>query len=1052
MVNRLLKSSISWLAPSPFWGDHAKWLRVPNQQLPAQPQILRFATDTFMDDLMAILTHSPSRIHEWIVRDETWREPMKNPKPVLRSRSALTSAGVYNQNRMLMHGQGVQGSAALASDTADADFASIPMGLVNSNEAVKLFQAGHQRHYLVTASLISEQSGYPDYLLKLANKERASFVMRALVPREEKLEKITNEKLLQDKQNNILSIQNKPDIARFGELKKANEARGHENELIYDEYAYVKTPSGMAWRKVGLHDSRNPDTSTTQRLLANEDKLPLFPVTYKTRCGRNRQILGGLIPVSKREELLIAPTASELQDEKYIAHVIASSEGGENHIKEIFQTDVTEPWKALIEQAEAARDNLINTDHPFFPESGITEVTKRMAKVETARSLKTTRDQLQTGSWYVLLDFALFIKRFFPDLWDKMNGNSEIRLSGQQQKLFEIINKTTLSLELSKLLAVENLYVANTEVRGNIWDEFVDMWALERVLGVFAWPTTVSELDSLYSNMNHDDIDEQYAGRTFDYAEIYRTAKDRMTSGKWFSLVDLFVFLEKHIELAEQYTIIYRREPLKKDANRDFIKQDLVNGDLMTVDYFNDGGKAIDFTTSTTRAVVNSHQPATEYDLSNLTRSDLDNMESEFRAHLETGSEYVDFVIDDNPDILQFSSPIKEFSLGYLRTGRFPHNEITLASRFEDDARFYNFKTGDKAVVLYRRYPLREFALGKLREDQLNTTEKAIVEHFYRNSISLDADFSQALAVATNLANHKVEIKYSLQDALLEIMKYRESMETLNMPYDRKPPVPGEIGVAIDPGWPHFIFPLADADPGVFYSDIPDVAFDARMLLPHIEDKALQIILSGLTPLDRAITTLDYFTNKVANILKETESVRADYTHAEQAPLLMNEVSNDNVKFVIRCVFERPECGTLFPPMVSIATRQIIMAPFFDPDAPQRTVRISLPIDISPAGLRKFKKNTQFLISGMLCGKIKKIRKLTLADIVLSVLPWPFHKDLPKIGPTGSCSGSQSMGVFCSLSIPIVTLCALIMLLIIANLFDIFFRWIPALFKCFSLK
>lgn len=1052
MVNRLLKPSISWLAPSPFWGDHAKWLRVPNQQLPAQPQILRFATDTFMDDLMATLTHSPSRIHEWIVRDETWREPMKNPKPVLRSRSALTSTGVYNQNRMLMHGQSVQGSAALASDTVDADFSSIPMDLVNSNEPVKLYQAGHQRHYLVTASLISDQSSYPDYLLKLVNKERASFVMRALVPREEKLDKITNEKSLQAKNNNILTIQNKDDTARFRELKKANETRAHVNGLVYDEYAYVKTPAGMAWRKVGLHDSRNPDTSTTQRLLANEDQLPVFPITYKTRCGRNRQILGGLIPVSKREELLTAPTASELQDEKYIAHVIASDEGGNNHIKEIFQADVIEPWKALIEQAEAARENLNNTDHPFFPESGVTTATKKMARVETARSLKTIRDQLQTGSWYVLLDFALFIKQFMPDLWEKMNGNNEIQLSGQQGKLLEIINETTLSLELSKLLAVENLYVANTQVRGNIWDELVDMWALERALGVFAWPTTVSELDSLYSNLNHDDIDEQYAGRTFDYGDIYDTARERMTSNKWFTLIDLFIFLEKHIDLAEQYTIIYRREPLKKDAHRDFIKQDLAIGDLMTVDYFNDSEKSIDFTASTTRAVVSSNQPATEYDLSNLTKSDLDNMESEFRAHLETGNEYVDFVIDDNPDILQFRSPIKEFSLGYLRTGRFPHNELTLASRFEDDSRFYNFRTGDKAVVLYRRYPLREFALGKLTEDKLNTDEKAIVQHFNKNSISLDDDFSDALVVATNLANHKIEIKYSLQDALLEIMKYRESLETLNVPYDRKLPVPGEIGVAIDPGWPHFIFPLADADPGVFYENIPGPAFDARMLLPHIDDDALQDLLSGLTPVDRAITTLDYFTNKVAEILNETESVRADYTHAEQAPLLMNEVGDDNVKFVVRCVFQRPECGALFPPMVSMATRQIIMAPFFDPDAPQRTVRISLPIDISPAGLRKFKKNTQFLISGMLCGKIKKIRKLTLADIVLSVLPWPFHKDLPEIGPTGSCSGSQSMGLFCSLSIPIVTLCALIMLLIIANLFDMFFRWIPALFRCFSLK
>ncbi len=89
------------------------------------------------------------------------------------------------------------------------------------------------------------------------------------------------------------------------------------------------------------------------------------------------------------------------------------------------------------------------------------------------------------------------------------------------------------------------------------------------------------------------------------------------------------------------------------------------------------------------------------------------------------------------------------------------------------------------------------------------------------------------------------------------------------------------------------------------------------------------------------------------------------------------------------------------------------------------------------------------MISDMLCGKIKRIRKLTLGDLVLSVLPWPFHKDLPSVGPTGSCSGKDgTFGMFCSLSIPIVTLCALILLFIIVSLFDIFFRWLPYLFTC----
>jgi hypothetical protein len=70
------------------------------------------------------------------------------------------------------------------------------------------------------------------------------------------------------------------------------------------------------------------------------------------------------------------------------------------------------------------------------------------------------------------------------------------------------------------------------------------------------------------------------------------------------------------------------------------------------------------------------------------------------------------------------------------------------------------------------------------------------------------------------------------------------------------------------------------------------------------------------------------------------------------------------------------------------------MAGFFDPDAPARPVRIGLPVDISPAGLRKFDKNAVFVMSDMLCGQIDRMKGITLADLVLSVLPWPFHKDL----------------------------------------------------------
>jgi hypothetical protein len=156
--------------------------------------------------------------------------------------------------------------------------------------------------------------------------------------------------------------------------------------------------------------------------------------------------------------------------------------------------------------------------------------------------------------------------------------------------------------------------------------------------------------------------------------------------------------------------------------------------------------------------------------------------------------------------------------------------------------------------------------------------------------------------------------------------------------------------------------------------------------------------------------------------------------------------SNRSTRFLIRCVLDRPHCGAIHPPILSDPTDPFVMAPFFDHEAPARQVRIALPVDTSPAGLKKFPKGASFLISDVLCGQLGAARKLTLGDLVLSVLPWPFHKDLPEpnVEPCPE-------GMICSLSIPIVTICAFILLIIIALVLNVFFFWIPFLISCFPL-
>jgi hypothetical protein len=154
--------------------------------------------------------------------------------------------------------------------------------------------------------------------------------------------------------------------------------------------------------------------------------------------------------------------------------------------------------------------------------------------------------------------------------------------------------------------------------------------------------------------------------------------------------------------------------------------------------------------------------------------------------------------------------------------------------------------------------------------------------------------------------------------------------------------------------------------------------------------------------------------------------------------------------FTVRCVFERPNCSGVKPAVVSDPTASFQMATFFDPDAPARPIRIAMPADTTPAGLRKFDKNTAFVLSDVLCGQVESMRGLTFGDLIRAVLPWPLHKDL-NVSPTPCTSGSDAGGMVCSFSIPIITICALILLMIVIKLLDLVFFWMPFFQICLPL-
>jgi hypothetical protein len=344
------------------------------------------------------------------------------------------------------------------------------------------------------------------------------------------------------------------------------------------------------------------------------------------------------------------------------------------------------------------------------------------------------------------------------------------------------------------------------------------------------------------------------------------------------------------------------------------------------------------------------------------------------------------------------------------------------------------------ALVDFERFlqkhlaPVHDVLTGKLDRAALNAPELALLDRL--EAIVLSQPVEQALGQSA---------EHTLRDALARLANtpantpsFADGLEAVDVPYDSANP---------DPRWPTFLFPLANSLLGnVFSSGNPQA----------LQNGPFPFIVAGQDLSGRAADREEALTMVEDTLLDLADLVEAALPPADTVALpeihlpVPSRLDAGAPWFAIRCLYERPNCGPLDPPVVSEATRVFQMAGYFDPDAPVRPVRIPMPIDISPAGLRKFPKGATLMISDMLCGQLKRIRQITLGDLVLSVLPWPFHKDLPKPDGNGPCA--DSMGEFCSLSIPIVTLCALIFLIILVALFNIFFAWLPLLFFCFRIR
>jgi hypothetical protein len=346
--------TVQWASPSPLWTELVQGTSGTVDQAFLAPAILRFASDSFMDEFMGLLNTTPGRLGERRVMPETWREPIPLPAP-LPALPLPTPGRPHSVVR-----SGIFGAVSTA-----------PALTGTANSPLKLYQAAHLRFYLVCACLVCRVPGLPDRMLNIPAQEQVGFVMRRL----------------------------QPHVA--GTIPDTHDPGS------YDEFAFVSVPQGTVWQQVG-------DDSA---IMPGEELIPLFPVTFSGEDGRKRRLLSGLIPVGKREAYLGAPLVTSSASTGNQPAPPTPPLGGLRET--LLNMQVIQPW-ANLDQLE-------------------------QLKKKQPDQIPSLQDQIQVASWYILLDFALYLQKYLPNVWQAIKGQQGNVLTNQEQALFNILVNTVSS-------------------------------------------------------------------------------------------------------------------------------------------------------------------------------------------------------------------------------------------------------------------------------------------------------------------------------------------------------------------------------------------------------------------------------------------------------------------------------------------------------------------------------------------------------------------------------------------------------------------------------
>jgi hypothetical protein len=135
--------------------------------------------------------------------------------------------------------------------------------------------------------------------------------------------------------------------------------------------------------------------------------------------------------------------------------------------------------------------------------------------------------------------------------------------------------------------------------------------------------------------------------------------------------------------------------------------------------------------------------------------------------------------------------------------------------------------------------------------------------------------------------------------------------------------------------------------------------------------------------------------------------------------------------YVVRCLYERPKCPGPLRQAVSAPSSPFRMASFFDAEAPGRDINITMP-GVSLKDFRDSSQSATMVFTTELSKQAGKIQKEASKGL-------------------GADTQPIDLGRICSLSIPIITICALVLLLVIVVVLNIVFWWLPFFKICFPL-